>query len=139
MFLYIVKYIRLMVFIPLVKEMGTKRAMLVVEPQKKAMDRAFQVLAKPNKKYAGVTIISFPDFKSLGKVITGARVELLNVIRRQEPKSIQELARLVKRDFKNVYQDVHLLKEFGLIDLKEYGPRRSITPQSKFSELILAA
>lgn len=119
--------------------MKTRRVMLVVEPQKKAMDRAFHVLAKPTKKFAGTEIISFPDFETLGKVITGARVEVLNVIRQQKPKSIQELARMVKRDFKNVYQDVQLLKEFGLIELQESEPRRAAVPLSKFTELILAA
>ena len=119
--------------------MKAKRVMLVVEPPKKAMDRAFGVLSKPSKKLAGTTIISFPDFETLGRVITGARIELLNVIRHQKPKSIQELARLVKRDFKNVHQDIQLLKEFGLIDLKEKGPRRASAPQANFAELILAA
>lgn len=113
--------------------------MLIVESPKKAMDRAFGVLSKPSKKFANVTIISFPDFETLGRVITGARMELLNVIRHQKPKSIQELARLVKRDFKNVHQDVKLLKEFGLIELKEIGPRRASAPQANFAELILAA
>jgi len=57
------------------------------------------------RKLRGTTIISFPDFETLGRVITGARVELLNAIRTRRPKSIQELARLVSRDFKNVYND----------------------------------
>jgi predicted transcriptional regulator len=72
-------------------------------------------------------------------VITGARLELLNMIRHQKPKSIQELARFVARDFKNVYQDVKLLAQFGLIDLVETGPRRSASPVAKFSEIVLAA
>jgi len=45
----------------------------------------------------------------------------------------------VKRNFKNVYDDVKLLAEFGLIELKEDGPRRATTPKAKFSELVLAA
>jgi predicted transcriptional regulator len=53
-----------------------------------------------------MVIISFPDFETLGRVITGARLELLSAIRAHKPKSIQELARILKRDFKNVHQDV---------------------------------
>jgi predicted transcriptional regulator len=45
----------------------------------------------------------------------------------------------VKRDFKNVHQDVMLLSEFGLIELKKTGPRRSVAPTAKFSEIVLAA
>lgn len=84
-------------------------------------------------------IISFPDFETLGRVITGARIELLITIRAYKPRSIQELARIVKRDFKNVYDDVKLLAEFGLIELKEKGPRRASAPKAPFSELVLAA
>jgi predicted transcriptional regulator len=119
--------------------MKTKRALLIVEPQKQAMDRAFGVLTRPTKKYAGMTIISFPDFETLGRVVTGARVQLLATIRTTKPKSIQELARFVKRDFKNVYQDVKLLCEFGLIELKGVGSRGSLAPLAKFYELVLAA
>lgn len=119
--------------------MKTNKALLIVEPTTKAMNRAFSLLRKPTKKFAGYTVISFPDFETFGRVITGARIEILSVIRQQKPKSIQELARMVERDFKNVYQDVKLLTEFGLIDLKEQGPRKSATPIAKFSEFVLAA
>ncbi|MFN8790560.1 MAG: hypothetical protein ACK5Y2_03790 [Bdellovibrionales bacterium] len=119
--------------------MKNKKVLLVVEPSKEAMRRAFSELKRPEKKYKDVAIISFPDFETLGKVITGARLELLNNIRLLKPRSIQELARFVKRDFKNVYQDVKLLAEFGLIELKEAGPRKSAEPLAKYSEIILAA
>ena len=119
--------------------MKTKKVVLFVEPSTKAMGRAFSELKKPSGKFRGMEMISFPDFETLGKVITGARLELLHVIRSGKPKSIQELARMVERDFKNVHQDVALLAEFGLIDLKETGPRRSVAPTAKFSEIVLAA
>jgi predicted transcriptional regulator len=115
-----------------------RKAVLLVEPTKKAMNRTFNELSKPSKKYSGIEIISFPDFETLGRVIAGARLELLHVIRLEKPKSIQELARLVERDFKNVYQDVALLSNFGLIDLKKVGPRKSVAPTAKFSEIVLA-
>ncbi len=119
--------------------MKGKRVLLVVEPQKQAMDRVFTTMKKPTRKSASTIIISFPDFETLGRVITGARLELLSAIRVHKPKSIQELARLVKRDFKNVYQDVRLLADFGLIEIEEGGPRRASTPKAKFTELVLAA
>lgn len=119
--------------------MKIKRAFLMVEPTKKAFDRAFQILSRPSKKYAGTMILSFPDYETLGKAISATRIELLNVIRTQRPKSIQHLARLVKRDFKNVYTDVKFLQEFGLIDLEERGARRSSVPKAKFEEFVLAA
>lgn len=119
--------------------MKTKKVVLLVESQKKALDRAFGAMRKQSKKYAGMEIISFPDFETLGRVITGARLQLLNTIRTEKPKSIQALARMVERDFKNVHQDVKLLAEFGLIEIMESGPRRSASPVAKFSEIVLAA
>ena len=121
--------------------MKTKKVMLTVEPTKAALNRAFSALKKPVsvKKYAGYEIISFPDCETLGRVITGARLELLSAIREHKPVSIQELARVVKRDFKNVYNDVKLLAQFGLINLVETGSRRSASPVAKFSEIVLAA
>jgi predicted transcriptional regulator len=119
--------------------MKTKKAVLVVESPKDALNRAFAVLARPSKRFVGMTMISFPDFQTLGKIITGARLELISVIRLQKPKSIQELARFVGRDFKNVYQDVQLLAEFGLIELRAQGPRKSSTPIALYSEFVIAA
>ncbi len=115
------------------------RALLVVEPQKQAMDRVFSTIRRPSARHAGMVIISFPDFETLGRVITGARLELLSAIRSHKPESIQELARLVKRDIKNVHQDVRLLAEFGLITLRQTGPRKAAAPRAKFSEIVLAA
>ena len=119
--------------------MKIKKALLIVESPSESMERAFSVLTKPTKKYAGMEIISFPDYETFGKVISGVRLELLTVIRSKKPNSIQELARFVKRDYKNVYQDVKLLADFGLIDLKEQGPRKSAAPVSKFNEFVLVA
>ena len=119
--------------------MKTKKALLIVESPKIAFNRAFRVISKPSRKYEGLTILSFPDYETLGKAITGARIELLNVIRVKKPKSIQQLARFVGRDFKNVYMDVKFLKAVGLIELKEKGARRSSIPEAKFEELLLAA
>src|SRR5687767_11849873 len=120
-------------------DMTSKRVLLVVEPQEQAMDRVFSTLKKPTGKHAGATIISFPDFETLGRVITGARLELLSAIRINKPKSIQALARLVNRNFKNVYQDVRLLADFGLIEIQKVGPGRATAPKAKFTEIVLAA
>jgi predicted transcriptional regulator len=119
--------------------MKNRQVILQVEPQKTAMNRAFTALRKPPAKYKNVTIISFPDYETLGKVISGARLELLSLIRSEKPKSLQQLAKIAGRDFKNVHQDVQLLANFGLIELEEVGPRRAVKPQALYSELIFAA
>lgn len=50
-----------------------------------------------------------------------------------------KLLLVMKGNFKNGQQDVMLIAEFDLIDLKKTGPRRSVAPTAKFSEIVLAA
>jgi predicted transcriptional regulator len=120
--------------------MKINKALLIVEPTQVAFERFTSVLKNPSKSlYKGYMVLSFPSFEILGRVITGARLELLSIIRKTKPKSIQELARLAERDFKNVYQDVKLLAQYGLIELKEQGARKAATPIAKYSELLIAA
>lgn len=119
--------------------MKNKRLLLIVEPSKVAFDRTFEVMKTRSNKYKGMLIISFPDFETLGRVITPSRLELLFAIRKHKPKSVQELAKIMRRAIKIVTQDVKTLAEFGLIELKAVGPRKVSTPTANFSELVLAA
>ena len=69
-------------------------------------------------------------------------MEILRAIITQKPESIYDLAKIVNRDFKNVYSDVQFLNNLGLIKLKETGsPRKGLMPIAKFSgvEFDLAA
>jgi len=120
--------------------MKTNKALLLVEPADEAFSRFASILKKPSKsKYKGYTIISFPSFKILGQIMSGARLELLSVIKNEKPSSIQDLSRILGRDFKNVYTDVKLLSNFGLIELKETGARKAAKPQAIFTEFLIAA
>ncbi len=60
--------------------MKSKRVLLTVEPSKRAMDRAFSTLKHPSKKMAGVEVISFPDFETLGGV-SRSQASILSAIR----------------------------------------------------------
>ncbi len=61
--------------------------------------------------------------KSLS-VMTHKRVYLMEYIAKNEVKSIQDLANKLDRDYKNVYDDVKVLFDNGLIDLEKVGKRR---------------
>jgi len=114
--------------------MKSKKAILKVEPTKKAFDGIFAAMKSRSHKYKGQFIISFPDFASLGKVLTGNRLQILSAVRTHKPKSIQQLAKLLDRDFKNVYHDVKFLEEFGLLALSNAGARKSAVPTSLYGE-----
>ena len=61
--------------------------------------------------------IVFSDFAALRSFLTPKRLELIRLIRRHAPNSISQLARLAKRDFARVYQDLKLLSEAGIIEI----------------------
>ena len=55
------------------------------------------------------------------------RIRLLRIIRHKKPKSIYSLAKLVKRDRKNVITDLNILRNAGLIELQEEKGIRTMT------------
>jgi predicted transcriptional regulator len=61
----------------------------------------------------------FESLEAVRTFLTEKRLELWRMIRDQEPKSLTELAKLVHRDYKDVHQDVSILVEVGLVDLKK--------------------
>lgn len=63
--------------------------------------------------------ISFANFEVYMRTLTPKRLELLNTIKAEHPKTIKELSMITRRDFKNVYQDIQLLKTYDLVKLKK--------------------
>ena len=85
--------------------------------------------------------IILTSLTDLGKAFSPSRLELLSVIIKEKPESIYALAKLVQRDFKNVYSDVKILTDIGMIELMPTGKRDSFMPVAKYSgfEVDLAA
>lgn len=81
----------------------------------KEFAETFEVLqgGKKVKKHSGV---DFTGYDALRKALTVKRLELLHIIRVNKPDSIHELARLAKRNIKNVSEDVRYLEQIGLIE-----------------------
>ncbi len=61
----------------------------------------------------------FESLEAVRSFLTEKRLELWRMIRDQEPSSMTVLAQLVKRDYKDVHQDVAILVEVGLVDLRK--------------------
>lgn len=57
----------------------------------------------------------FLDAASLVKVLSNQRLHLLQTLREGDAVSIRKLAAMLNRDYSNVYNDVHLLMNAGLI------------------------
>lgn len=63
--------------------------------------------------------IYFTSFEAFRKALTRKRLELLHIIKTQKPQSINELARMAKRNIKNIADDVKYLEQVGLVEIKE--------------------
>lgn len=63
--------------------------------------------------------IYFATYEDMAKVLTPNRVELLETIKKKNPESIYELAKLVGRDQGNVTKDVNLLQKEGFIKIEK--------------------
>jgi len=59
--------------------------------------------------------VSFESAEALSRVLTKQRHQVLRVLHANGGLSIRALAALLERDYKNVYQDVKILEDAGLI------------------------
>ncbi len=66
--------------------------------------------------------------------LTPKRIELLNKLANTRVESINELAHKIKRDVKNVYEDLLVLKELGLLVFKRRG-KRNVVPKTLVEEI----
>lgn len=79
--------------------------------------------------------LSFASYDDLMGTLTPRVLELIEAIRREEPASINETARVVERDVKNVHDELSQLAHLGIIYFEEDG--RSKRPVVWFDELII--
>ena len=83
-----------------------------------ALDRFERTWAGARKRAgrAAEIRLTFESLPVLLKNLTPARWKLLEAAKRSGPTSINELARLLGRNYKNVHTDVTRLVELGLIE-----------------------
>jgi len=84
------------------------------------------------------SVISFDSLKTMRKFITDERLKILKTIRRDHPASIYALAKILKRDTKNVSDDVRYLSELGLLRLEKTKDGRSKTkPIMEYDKILV--
>jgi len=67
-----------------------------------------------------------PDIASFRKILTKEKADILQTIKTKNPGSIYKLAKILKRDFRQVHNDVWLLHNFGIIEF--YKKQKSLQP-----------
>jgi predicted transcriptional regulator len=78
----------------------------------------------------------FETVAELRKILTEKRLELLLTIARHRPASVNELAGMLERDYKNVSTDIALLERLGLVKLNaRVGKGRAQTPTVPYDEI----
>lgn len=82
--------------------------------------------------------LTFESLPVLLKSLTPARWTLLEAVKRSGPMSINKLARLLGRNYKNVHTDVTRLVELGLIE-RVQDQRIAVAWDTITAEMKLAA
>jgi predicted transcriptional regulator len=80
--------------------------------------------------------VYFVSVEAMRRVLTPSRLTLLHIIRTRHPRSIAALAKLIRRDFKNVHADLKLLADLGLVHLEPGAHMRdSVTPTVPYERI----
>jgi predicted transcriptional regulator len=79
--------------------------------------------------------LSFTSYDDLMETLTPRVLDLIEAIRREEPASINETARVVDRDVKNVHEELSRLAQLCIIFFEEDG--QSKRPVVWFDELVI--
>ena len=80
--------------------------------------------------------LSFTSYDDLLETLTPRVLDLIEAIRREKPTSINEAARVVDRDVKNVYEELSRLAQLGIIFFEAEG--QSKRPVVWFDELVIS-
>ena len=106
--------------------MKTHNAVLhltVGEPMQTSLARATAAMkaAKQGKRVKPYFAVGFDDVGEMFAVFTPKRWELIGALREGGAMTVAELARQLKRDYKNVYNDCERLIEWMAIEKDENG------------------
>lgn len=70
---------------------------------------------------SGDRLVAFEDAAAVQRLLTPKRLELLKSVMREPPASLRQLARRLDRSPSEVNSDVHLLADYGIIELATVG------------------
>ena len=88
---------------------------VMTDEEAKAKFLAAVAMAHTGQKYPGDEGVFFTSLESALSAFTEKRLALLRLIRKHSPRSINQLAKIAGRDFKNVHTDVTLFKNIGVV------------------------
>jgi len=92
-----------------------------IEEPKNVVRKLFQNLENPNagKSIGEERVLTFTSVDKLFKTLTPARWKIIRALQSKEFKSIRELAQFLKRDYSNVWKDLRILNDLGIVEIEE--------------------
>ena len=105
--------------------MKIKNITVEIKPIKDVLKEAAEVMGKIKKEKHIMPKkgLSFGNVESFREFFTPKRIELLQVIKHRQPKSIYALAKLTNREIKSVVMDIKILEKYNLIDTKKISAK----------------
>ncbi len=120
--------------------MKVKNVRLEIKSEEDFVDEAKDVMRKLSggANVKAKSVISFESLSVMRKFLTDERLRILKAIKKQHPSSIYELAKILKRNNKNVSSDVKYLESIGLLEIKKSNKGRpKSTPLVSYDKILL--
>jgi predicted transcriptional regulator len=72
----------------------------------------------------------FEGISALRRLLSNEKARMLHVIKAENPASLYQLAKILGRDFKSVFEDIKLLERFGFVEMvsEKAGNRERLKP-----------
>jgi predicted transcriptional regulator len=120
--------------------MRVKNIRIAIRGEKELFEEVKDVWGKLERgeKVKKHQAIYFESLDAMRKVLTEERLKILKAIRKNHPASIYELAKILRRDVKNTFDDVQFLAQAGLVELKKTKDIREKTaPKVNDDEIVV--
>lgn len=121
--------------------MKVKNIRISIQPTKGALREFARTLrqARSGASPARRESVSFESLDSFRRAITNKRLELIQAIKKREPGSVYELAKMVGRDIKSVNDDLDVLNQVGLVSMEHIlEERRRSRPKVVYDRIEVA-
>ena len=107
---------------------------VVIEPQDEFFEEIRTAIARHRQgENIELDYISINSMKDLNRILTPRRKQLLDAVKKLKPRSLHQLARVLGRDYKNVYRDATFLEKAGFLELRNEG--RGLKPEVSYDEI----
>jgi len=120
--------------------MRVKNIRTAIKDEKEILEEVKDVWGKLERgeKVKKHQAIYFESLDVMRKVLTEERLKIVKAIRKNHPASIYELAKILRRDVKNTFDDVQFLAQAGLVELKRTKDiREKTTPKVDYDKIVL--